>query len=108
MTIHSVENQSQFKEVIASNKIVLVDCYAMWSTASKFVGPHIEKQLKESTWKDEVYFAKVDVDEQAEISEELGVSIVPTFFLFKDGQKVDSCPGANPIAILDMVKKHNK
>lgn len=36
----------------------------------------------------EVGFFKVDVDEQSEITEEVGVRAMPTFIAFKNGEKI--------------------
>ncbi|THV00617.1 thioredoxin-domain-containing protein [Dendrothele bispora CBS 962.96] len=41
-------------------------------------------------------FYKVDVDEQSDISQECGISAMPTFMLFHKGNKIDECKGAIP------------
>jgi thioredoxin 1 len=43
-----------------------------------------------------VHFIKVDVEEVPDVSQELGVTAMPTFFFFKDGDKVDNLMGAVP------------
>ena len=42
-----------------------------------------------------VYFAKIDVDELPELSQELGIRAMPTFIAFKNGEKLDTLVGAN-------------
>ena len=42
-----------------------------------------------------VVFIKVNVDESAEISEEEGISAMPTFKLFTDGKQIVEIVGAN-------------
>lgn len=44
-------------------------------------------------------FCKLDVDQVPSVAEELGVRAMPTFFLFKKGEKVGEVVGANPAAI---------
>ena len=45
------------------------------------------------------HFIKVDVDEVPDVAQELGVRAMPTFMIFKDGQKVQEVVGANPDAL---------
>ena len=51
-------------------------------------------------------FIKFDVDESPDIAMELNVTAMPTFFLFKNGQKVDELVGANPSALKTVVQKN--
>ena len=44
-------------------------------------------------------FVKIDVDESPEIAQELGIRAMPTFVIFKNGQKVKEVVGANPKAL---------
>ncbi|KAI7200875.1 hypothetical protein KC352_g19527, partial [Hortaea werneckii] len=41
----------------------------------------------------------IDVDDVPEVAQELGVRAMPTFFLFKNGEKVSEVVGANPKAL---------
>ena len=53
------------------------------------------RELSEETTK--VRFYKVDVDAQQEISKFVGgVHIMPTIFVYKSGQTVNTMAGANP------------
>jgi thioredoxin-related protein len=54
----------------------------------------------------DVRFYKFDVDEVPDLAQELGIRAMPTFILFKDGDKVDEVVGANPKAIEAAIKKH--
>lgn len=46
-----------------------------------------------------IHFAKIDVDELPELSQELGITAMPTFIAFKDGEPAGKVMGANPSAI---------
>jgi thioredoxin-like negative regulator of GroEL len=48
---------------------------------------------------------KFDVDHLPDLAQELGVRAMPTFLVFKDGEKVDEFVGANPPALLAMLKQ---
>ena len=66
------------------------------------------KQKGEFRFSDEftsAKFFKLDVDECPDVAQELGVSAMPTFLLFKDGEKVDQVVGANPIALKAAIEK---
>ena len=49
-------------------------------------------------------FYKVDVDEVPDVAQELSVRAMPTFVLFKDGEKVETVVGANPGALEAAIK----
>lgn len=53
-----------------------------------------------------VHFVKFDVEEIPEISQELNIRAMPTFLVFKDGERSDELVGANPGALLQLIKKH--
>lgn len=46
-----------------------------------------------------VKFYKVDTDEQDQIAQEAGIRAMPTFMLYKDGDKAGELVGANPIQL---------
>jgi thioredoxin 1 len=49
-------------------------------------------------------YYKVDVDDLSELAQEYGVRAMPTFLIFKDGEKVDELVGANPIKLEEKIK----
>lgn len=51
-----------------------------------------------------MHFYKVDVDELPDVAQEMGVSAMPTFMLFKAGNKVAEIVGANSKAIEAAIK----
>jgi len=50
-------------------------------------------------------FYKLDVDEVPDVAQELGVRAMPTFLLFKDGEKLSEVVGANPKALETAIKE---
>ena len=50
-------------------------------------------------------FYKLDVDEVPDVAQELGVRAMPTFIVFKDGEKVDEVVGANAKALEALVSR---
>lgn len=53
-------------------------------------------------------FYKLDVDEVPDVAQELGVRAMPTFMVFKDGEKVGEVVGANQKALEALVEKQSK
>lgn len=60
---------------------------------------------EEPQYKDKIYFAKFDVDHLPELAAELGIRAMPTFILFKDGDKVGEHLGGNPGPIQVLLQK---
>ncbi|MBT8261251.1 MAG: thioredoxin [Bacteroidia bacterium] len=75
--------KTTFKDIIESNKIVLVDFSAEWCGPCKVLGP-ILKEVKDEVG-DTVKIIKIDVDKNQQLSAQYKVMGVPTLILFKDG-----------------------
>lgn len=66
------------------------------------------RHSNDATFDGKVHFLKFDVDDLAEIAQELNVRAMPTFLIFNNGEKVDELVGANPGALLQLIKKHSE
>lgn len=51
-------------------------------------------------------FLKVDVDDQPEVAAAAGVTAMPTFKFFKDGQLLDTIVGADAAKLQSLTKEH--
>jgi thioredoxin 1 len=60
----------------------------------------------EHEFKDKIYFGKFDVDAVPDLAQELGIRAMPTFIVFKDGDKVEEHMGANPKALETLFQKY--
>lgn len=84
-------NESDFKrEVLESNKIVLVDFYANWCGPCKMQGKVLEQlSLDDSKYK----IVKVNVDNNSSLARDWGILSIPALFIMKSGKKVFSLQG---------------
>lgn len=53
-----------------------------------------------------VKFIKLDVDEVADVAQELGIRAMPTFIIFKNGEAVKEVVGANPKALQTFITEY--
>ena len=90
---------SNFSELLAQGKPMIVDFWATWCGPCKKVGPYIEQLADE--YGDQAIIGKVDVDENTDLPMQFGVRNIPTILFIKDGQVVDKQIGAVPKATLE-------
>ena len=73
------------KEVLNSEKPVLVDFYADWCGPCKMMAPVVEELASELVEKAKV--GKINVDENSDIAVEYNVMSIPTLIIFKNGKE---------------------
>ncbi len=79
-------------DVLGSEIPVLVDFYADWCGPCKAVTPVLEKLAEE--YYGLARFVKLNVDENQDLSSDLGIVSIPTLKLYKAGRLVSSITGA--------------
>ena len=88
-------DQNFDQEVIKSDVPVLVDFWAPWCGPCQMMGPVIEELAKEIGEKAKV--GKINVDENAKISEKYGIMSIPSIKIFRNGKIVKEFIGVQPI-----------
>jgi thioredoxin 1 len=90
--------EATFAETVNKPGIVLVDFWATWCPPCRMFAP-IFKRASEAH--PDITFAKVDTDAEPRLSQEHGISAIPTLMAFKDGEVVYNQAGAIPSAALE-------
>ncbi|XP_004302362.1 PREDICTED: thioredoxin H2-like [Fragaria vesca subsp. vesca] len=85
-----------------SSQLLVIDFSASWCGPCKFIEPAIHAMAEKFT---DVYFAKIDVDELSEVSQQFEVQAMPTFVLLKKGKEVDRVVGAKKDELEKKVEK---
>ncbi|MBE5923984.1 MAG: thioredoxin [Lachnospiraceae bacterium] len=78
------------KEVLESDKPVLVDFWAAWCGPCKMLSPVVDQVAQES---DAFKVCKLNVDDVSDIAVEYKVMSIPTLIVFKDGKEVKRSVG---------------
>lgn len=78
------------KEVIQSEKPVLVDFWASWCGPCMMQGPVMDELAEE---RDDIKVGKINIDEEQALAVKFGVSSIPTLMLFRDGKEAGTLVG---------------
>ncbi len=98
--VKEVKTLEEFEALLkGESKLIVVDFTASWCGPCQMIKPHFEKMAEDNT---DVVFIKVDVDENSDTAEKVGISCMPTFHFYKGGEKVEEMQGAN----IDGLKSH--
>lgn len=86
------------KEVLNSDKKVLVDFWATWCNPCKLMHPVLENLDKEVD--ENIKIGKINIDNDVELATQYGVMSIPTFILFENGEVKNRIVGVQSLETL--------
>ena len=92
-----ITSEDQWNEYYNSDKCLVLDFTASWCGPCKMIAP-VFKLLSEKYTN--IYFLKIDVDENEEICADRNISCMPTFQFVKDQKILHIIQGANTESIV--------
>ena len=104
--IINVNEETFMSEVVevSKTKPVIVDFWAPWCEPCKSLTPLLEDAIK--GYEQELILAKIDIDQNQKLAEQLRIQSIPTIYTFFEGKVVDGFQGAKSNSeIIEFVKK---
>ncbi len=103
--VTEVSDSTFEKDVLQSDKPVLVDFWAAWCAPCRMLAPTVDAVAE--MYVSSVRVVKLNVDDNPSISQRYGINGIPTLILFKAGKEEERVVGAtSKEAISRMIEKH--
>ena len=93
MKVLHINKDNFHKEVLNSDKPVLLDFFASWCGPCRMVGPILDEIAEE---REDIKVCKINIDEQPELASRYRIMTIPTLMVLKDGQILEQSVGAKP------------
>ena len=91
------------KEVLSSDKKVIIDFYATWCVPCQMLSPVLEEVAVENS---DIKLVKIDVDQNEELAYKYGISAMPTIIVMENGEEINRSIGViSKEDILKLLKK---
>ncbi|MCQ2093883.1 MAG: thioredoxin [Bacteroidaceae bacterium] len=88
-----------YKEILAQDKLVVLDFWATWCGPCKKIAPFVEQLAEE--YADKAIIGKVNVEDEDDLASEYSIRNIPTILYIKNGEVVDKFVGATTKDVLE-------
>lgn len=78
------------KEVMETEKTVLLDFWATWCGPCQMLSPTLDEIAEECP---DITVGKINVDQEQELAMSFGITSIPTLIVIKDGKAVEKAVG---------------
>ena len=95
MSVLHITKETFEKEVLNSDKPVLLDFWATWCGPCRMIGPVLDEIAEE---REDIKVCKVNVDEEPELAAQYQIVSIPTLLVIENGKIVNQSLGAKPKA----------
>jgi thioredoxin 1 len=85
-------NDQNFDKILTLHNVLVVDFWATWCRPCKMFSPILEEISKENN----IWIAKIDVDQNPIQASKYNITSVPTTIIFENGKEVKKILGAKP------------
>jgi len=103
---HTEEEYEKIFKKAGDTALVLVEFVAGWSTSSKSMQPYMTTLAKSPEYK-KIHFVRVDMEALPAIAQRCNVKALPTYQLYRNGEKLEEMSGAMPAKLVAMLKTHH-
>ncbi|MBR4208933.1 MAG: thioredoxin [Lachnospiraceae bacterium] len=93
MSVVTITESNFEKEVLQSDKPVLLDFWATWCGPCRMLSPVVDQIAEENS---AIKVGKVNVDDEQELAGRFNIMSIPTLLVFKNGQMVNQSVGVIP------------
>lgn len=90
MALIHITKDSFSKEVMKTEKVVLLDFWATWCGPCQMIAPVLDEIAEECP---DVTVGKIDVDKEQDLAISFGITSIPTLIVIKNGKAVDKAIG---------------
>src|SRR5215204_6506040 len=103
--VKEVSDSSFEKDVLGSDKPVLVDFWAEWCAPCRMLAPTVAAVAE--TYTNSASVVKLNVDDNPATAQRYGIKGIPTLILFREGKEVERVVGAtSKESISKMIEKY--